>query len=1325
MNNVLNSLIYKPFGYLRALYSLKGKDLASSIRMAIYWILEKFKKPSGSPVDFVGINWKSDKKMPVAILFGFNPWKRQVVSSYLDQYKTAFCLGNASFSRIKKQFINNLPPDQEFIFFGWGRKLPWRVVVYIYINRIFKNRAIKKHTIEDGFLRSMGSGLLHARPASLCIDGKGIYFDANHSSELENILGQYDFSNNKDIIHRAKCGIELMRSARLTKYYNMRPYTDETNFKRTNRYSILVIGQVEDDASVIAGKSKIITNVNLVRQARVDFPDADIYFRPHPDYWSGNRKSRNNLNKIKEICAIVPPKTSIYDLFDVVDHVYTITSLSGFEALIFGLKVTTFGVPFYSNWGLTDDQVKISRRRKKLSIEELFAGAYLIYPKYLHLESDEFTTFEDTASYFIVEALKHGDIFSLDKEQLFNRCLSIKNSISLPFQVMSYLNTSGNFAAADTDHVMKMIEDGFRLADYPQISFLLSKTSNRDALVKYSNLCISFLTENISSIIKNTTLLENFLYSLTLALPNVSGRVIDKFPNINVWIVGLTANDQNFSRIIRNYVRCLSCNLQYDVIDDFLHQAGVSAGIVDRQKAVNLHWSLENVIVDAMSFNISAGHYRGICQVLLQKPSRSERNFSKRHQLTLFTADLYIERLDIKYQTSINTLFNRVQYWKLLDDDVQAAKEFRGLIKTFDWDQIAIFVSSETSHEFKKRVPDLLALGQYFIKNSHFDHVEKIISIIPGDNDNIQLILLKLNYFKAKRDRASFFELFECLPAETKGDEKMLGVYARLLREMGLFEKSRLCYLDLASQSRTLAKRVRIEEEIKKIEFCQQSSYILNSTPQPTLPKGVVFLASQSCFNTLAMMVPSLVELKKKGYAVVNLLEGMTEYQPTGLDFIDQFSGVIPLNLSFPDLRNEWEIDWQRRKVTARGINFYQGFYEGLSLFSRRFHVDINAPQINRQFWNSLVRSDTCLHVCAKIFSEVVNRGMPVSFVSGNSHVTPFSVFRDFARHKDHPLLNFVNCNVAYESYFSNLGSKFANTMCVTDMTLYPNTRAPFMARKDQFDRWYELNQNDSAFLEKARSLINVNRVGSANDVKELEIIEFIKIQKALGKKIICAFGKIPIDLNVPYDGGPAHTDMADWINHTVDIFRESDDLVLLVKPHPHELRPEIALDLVESFHDLITVEVPENVRLLGHKDINGHALAPYLDLAILYNGSSALELTAQGIPVLMTSHFGKHDYPVDLNYPLSRKQYGDFLLSANYPEPSEEIRKKAAFLICYLGTDEISILNQYSLRQLTNDKIGVPKWRKEKIDYFLEFGDPKMALIADRIVEKFKAAWV
>ena len=46
---------------------------------------------------------------------------------------------------------------------------------------------------------------------------------------------------------------------------------------------------------------------------------------------------------------------SITDCLEVADEVHTMTSLVGFEALMRDLKVVCYGLPFYSNWGLTTD----------------------------------------------------------------------------------------------------------------------------------------------------------------------------------------------------------------------------------------------------------------------------------------------------------------------------------------------------------------------------------------------------------------------------------------------------------------------------------------------------------------------------------------------------------------------------------------------------------------------------------------------------------------------------------------------------------------------------------------------------------------------------------------------------------------------------------------------------------------------------------------------------------------------------------------------------------------------------------------------------------
>jgi capsular polysaccharide export protein len=64
-----------------------------------------------------------------------------------------------------------------------------------------------------------------------------------------------------------------------------------------------------------------------------------------------------------------------------VDAVHTLTSLTGFEALLRGLPVTCWGAPFYAGWGLTEDRLPVPRRTRRLALDELVAVALILYPR--------------------------------------------------------------------------------------------------------------------------------------------------------------------------------------------------------------------------------------------------------------------------------------------------------------------------------------------------------------------------------------------------------------------------------------------------------------------------------------------------------------------------------------------------------------------------------------------------------------------------------------------------------------------------------------------------------------------------------------------------------------------------------------------------------------------------------------------------------------------------------------------------------------------------------------------------------------------------------
>ena len=68
---------------------------------------------------------------------------------------------------------------------------------------------------------------------------------------------------------------------------------------------------------------------------------------------------------------------------DACDGLATMTSLTGFEALLRGKRVMTWGRPFYAGWGLTEDTLSFPRRTRRVDLDTLIAEALIRYPLYV------------------------------------------------------------------------------------------------------------------------------------------------------------------------------------------------------------------------------------------------------------------------------------------------------------------------------------------------------------------------------------------------------------------------------------------------------------------------------------------------------------------------------------------------------------------------------------------------------------------------------------------------------------------------------------------------------------------------------------------------------------------------------------------------------------------------------------------------------------------------------------------------------------------------------------------------------------------------------
>ncbi|RYY92333.1 MAG: capsular polysaccharide biosynthesis protein, partial [Comamonadaceae bacterium] len=248
--------------------------------------------------------------------------------------------------------------------------------------------------MEDGFVRSVGLGSDLIRPLSLVLDATGIYFDPSRPSDLEHLLNTATFSATE--LRQAREAREFIVANGVTKY-NLEPRA-RADWPSQGRRVLLVPGQVEDDASIRLGCTDVRTNLGLLQAARRACPDAYIVYKPHPDVMSGNRIGKLALDAVRALADRIETRLSVVSCIDACDEVHTMTSLTGFDALLRGRKVVVYGQPFYAGWGLTHDVVgtgvALARRDRKLGLDELVAGALLRYPFYWDWELNGYASCE-------------------------------------------------------------------------------------------------------------------------------------------------------------------------------------------------------------------------------------------------------------------------------------------------------------------------------------------------------------------------------------------------------------------------------------------------------------------------------------------------------------------------------------------------------------------------------------------------------------------------------------------------------------------------------------------------------------------------------------------------------------------------------------------------------------------------------------------------------------------------------------------------------------------------------------------------------------------
>ncbi len=316
---------------------------------------------------------------------------------------------------------------------GWGEKSTARAAIHF-----ARRHGLPYWRAEDGFLRSVGLGVAGDPPLSIVLDDLGIYYDARRASRLERLLAPpqvaSDPLDDPALLARARAAIDRIVSERLSKY-NDSPIVPPELGPR-DRPRVLVVDQTFGDLSVRCGLARAETFTAMVDAALAEHPDAEIVIKTHPDVVTGKKRGYlaqpPRSDRVRLLAARVNPMA----LLDAVDRVYVVSSQLGFEALMAGKPVTCFGAPFYAGWGLTDDRLQIARRGRARSVEQVFAAAYLLYPRYLDPDRGVAGTLEQVIDHLALQRAQ----FARNQGRIY--CLGFR--LWKRAYVRAYLRSPGN-----------------------------------------------------------------------------------------------------------------------------------------------------------------------------------------------------------------------------------------------------------------------------------------------------------------------------------------------------------------------------------------------------------------------------------------------------------------------------------------------------------------------------------------------------------------------------------------------------------------------------------------------------------------------------------------------------------------------------------------------------------------------------------------------------------------------------------------------------------------------------------------------------------------
>jgi capsular polysaccharide export protein len=250
---------------------------------------------------------------------------------------------------------------------GWGRKPSGRRAIWL--AALLRRRFA---LLEDGFIRSVAR---HAPTLSLLVDEIGVYYDAHRPSAMEQAIAQGIDASQAE---RARRLAHRWRTHRISKYNHASEYRGALPSKY-----VLVVDQTFGDLSIAGGLACPQSFQKMLSAALDENRDASIVLKVHPDVHTNAKRGQFPPSLLHHSrVVVVDADCHSASLIEGAQAVYCVTSLMGFEALLWDKPLRCFGMPFYAGWGLSEDELPRPTRRRRATLEDVIHAALVTVARY-------------------------------------------------------------------------------------------------------------------------------------------------------------------------------------------------------------------------------------------------------------------------------------------------------------------------------------------------------------------------------------------------------------------------------------------------------------------------------------------------------------------------------------------------------------------------------------------------------------------------------------------------------------------------------------------------------------------------------------------------------------------------------------------------------------------------------------------------------------------------------------------------------------------------------------------------------------------------------